>query len=141
MKDCDDVNRAAPAASAEGAAVPATVPARLSGRFLKGKIGRLPHAVRQALNQRLRDSQPSDQILPWLNSLPEARQVLAKHFGGSPIILRPRTGALHSRRSHNRTSCVTPKTRIPRISSPFAIRGRARSGISSPQNPRTTDEH
>jgi hypothetical protein len=70
---------------AAGAAVLKTVPARLSGRLLKGKIGRLPHAVRQALNERLRDSQPSDEILPWLNSLPEARQVLARHFGNSPI--------------------------------------------------------
>src|SRR5580658_9676787 len=81
MKDCNDVNRAAPAAPAEGAAFPA----RPCGRFLKGKIGRLPHAVRQALNERLRDSQPADEILPWLNSLPEARQALAKRFGGSPI--------------------------------------------------------
>jgi hypothetical protein len=86
MKDCDNLNRAASAALAEGAAVLATTAlARPSGRFLKGKIGRLPHALRQALNERLRDGQPSDQILPWLNSLPEARQAMEKHFGGSPM--------------------------------------------------------
>ena len=85
MKDCFDLHRAAPAALAEGAAVLAAVSEPASGRFLKGKIGRLPHAVRLALNQRLHDGQPSDQILPWLNALPEARQVLERQFGGSPI--------------------------------------------------------
>jgi hypothetical protein len=62
-------------------------PAR-SGRFgreRRGKVARLPHSVRQALNERLREGQAADEILSWLNSLPEVRALLRKRFDGSPI--------------------------------------------------------
>ena len=50
-----------------------------------GKIARLPWAIRDQLNQRLADGQPASQILPWLHSLPEVRQILKDQFKGCPI--------------------------------------------------------
>lgn len=51
----------------------------------KGKIARLPHSLRQEVNQRLRDGQPASVILPWLNAQPETRRVLDLHFDGKDI--------------------------------------------------------
>src|SRR5215472_5333629 len=50
-----------------------------------GKIARLPHQVREQLNQRLEDGESSETLLPWLNSLPKTQAVLAQYFGGRPI--------------------------------------------------------
>lgn len=50
-----------------------------------GKIARLPQAVREALDRRLADGEPANKLARWLNSLPEARAVLAAEFGGRPI--------------------------------------------------------
>ena len=43
---------------------------RRAGR--KGKIGRLPHAVREELNRRLWDGEAGGSLLAWLNGLPRA---------------------------------------------------------------------
>lgn len=51
----------------------------------KGKIARLPHSLRQAVNQRLRDGEPGSVLLPWLNAQPEVRRILDLHFGGADI--------------------------------------------------------
>jgi hypothetical protein len=51
----------------------------------RGKIARLPRSVRDQLNVRLDDGHDADQILPWLNDLPEVREVLAKQFNGAPV--------------------------------------------------------
>jgi hypothetical protein len=51
----------------------------------RGKIARLPRSVRDQLNIRLDDGQEADQILPWLNDLPEVRQIITERFGGAPI--------------------------------------------------------
>lgn len=49
----------------------------------KGKIGRLPYAVRQDLNIRIRDGQQPQDILSWLNGLHEVKTALSgKAFGG-----------------------------------------------------------
>ena len=50
-----------------------------------GKIARLPAAVRQKLNERLEDNEPSQQLLAWLHSLPEVRKVLKHLFAGRAI--------------------------------------------------------
>src|SRR5215471_17859306 len=50
-----------------------------------GKIARLPHQIREQLNQRLEDGESSETLLPWLNSLPKTQAVLAQYFGGRPI--------------------------------------------------------
>jgi hypothetical protein len=50
-----------------------------------GKIARLPREVRQELNQRLEQSEPSPQLLAWLNALPEVKKVLRDDFDGVPI--------------------------------------------------------
>jgi hypothetical protein len=85
MQDCKTEIGAAPAATADGAAVLEPVPAGRSGRGLKGKIARLPHSVREEINQRLRDGRPGLEILAWLNSLPLVRETLQTHFDGSPV--------------------------------------------------------
>ncbi len=50
-----------------------------------GKIARLPLALREELNRRLQAGQLGPDILPWINSHPEAVQVLSARFGGKPI--------------------------------------------------------
>ena len=50
----------------------------------KGKIGRLPFAIRQQLNARMRDGEADVEILPWLNGLPEVKAALKdSRFGGA----------------------------------------------------------
>jgi hypothetical protein len=51
----------------------------------KGKIARLPHAIRHELNTRLRDGAVGTDIIEHLNSLPEVQAILAEQFGGEPI--------------------------------------------------------
>ncbi|HVY68299.1 MAG TPA: hypothetical protein VHH73_00120 [Verrucomicrobiae bacterium] len=50
-----------------------------------GKIGRLPRAIREQLNQRLHDGGQGPELLDWLNALPEVQQLLTAEFDGKPI--------------------------------------------------------
>jgi hypothetical protein len=50
-----------------------------------GKIARLPRPVREQLNKRLERSESSSRLLPWLNALPETRELVQKEFAGVPI--------------------------------------------------------
>jgi hypothetical protein len=50
-----------------------------------GKIARLPLAIREELNQRLRDNENGQTLLEWLNAKEEVKAVLAKSFHGEPI--------------------------------------------------------
>lgn len=50
-----------------------------------GKIARLPLAVREELNARLRDNESGQTILEWVNGLEVAQELLGRHFGGEPI--------------------------------------------------------
>src|SRR6266404_7582993 len=50
-----------------------------------GKIARLPHNLREQLNLKLHDGLPAKSILPWLNSLPEVKAILAADFDHRPI--------------------------------------------------------
>lgn len=50
-----------------------------------GKIARLPRHIRQQLNERLADNEPSEDLLNWLNGLPEVQTVLQRLFEGRPI--------------------------------------------------------
>jgi hypothetical protein len=58
---------------------------KLSDNALKGKIARLPGAVREQVCKRLHDGQSARKILPWLNALPEVQAVLAAEFEGVPV--------------------------------------------------------
>lgn len=51
----------------------------------RGKIARLPLALRDQVNQRLLNGETARQILPWLNALPEVSALLAGEFDGDPI--------------------------------------------------------
>jgi len=50
-----------------------------------GKIARLPLAIREELNMRLRDNESGQTLLEWLNGEEVVKQVLAKSFNGEPI--------------------------------------------------------
>src|SRR2546425_12179173 len=50
-----------------------------------GKIARLPHALREQINRRLRDNRQAKTILPWLNDLPEGKTLLAAQFDSRPV--------------------------------------------------------
>ena len=50
-----------------------------------GKIARLPHHLRNQLNERLHNGEPGVDLIKWLNALPEVQAILAEHFNGVPI--------------------------------------------------------
>jgi hypothetical protein len=50
-----------------------------------GKIARLPRAIREQLNRRLRDGEMQSKLVEWLNSLPETLIMLAAEFEGRPV--------------------------------------------------------
>lgn len=50
-----------------------------------GKIARLPHAIREELNRRLRDGEPGKTLVRWLNALPEIHTILQADFAGQPV--------------------------------------------------------
>lgn len=51
----------------------------------KGKIARLPSAIREEVCRRLHEGQPASKILPWLNSLEDVLRVLDEYFGEEPV--------------------------------------------------------
>jgi hypothetical protein len=56
-----------------------------ASRSRRGKIARLPVAIRRQLNLRLENGEPGASLLCWLNGLPEVQPILAAHFGGQVI--------------------------------------------------------
>ena len=51
----------------------------------KGKIARLPLALRTELNQRLANNEDGAKLLNWLNAIPGVPAMLARDFAGEPI--------------------------------------------------------
>lgn len=51
----------------------------------KGKIARLPRAIRDELNQRLDNGEQGVRLVEWLNGLPEVKKVLESDFEARPI--------------------------------------------------------
>src|SRR5947207_11024149 len=51
----------------------------------KGKIARLPKAVRDELNDRLLEGEPGNYLVNWLNEMKEVQAVLAENYGGRSI--------------------------------------------------------
>lgn len=54
-------------------------------RFRTGKIARMSHAIREQLNRLLLDGRWGKDILPWINSQPEARAILDAFYDGEPV--------------------------------------------------------
>lgn len=50
-----------------------------------GKIARLPRAIREELNVRLRDGEPGVRLVAWLNAQDMTQRVMASEFGGRPV--------------------------------------------------------
>ena len=50
-----------------------------------GKIARLPREIRDELNQRLDDGAQGKDLVEWLNSLADVKEILSGEFGGEPI--------------------------------------------------------
>jgi hypothetical protein len=50
-----------------------------------GKIARLPLPIREQLNARLHHGEVGQELVAWLNSLPEVQALLAAHFDRRPI--------------------------------------------------------
>jgi len=51
----------------------------------RGKIARLPLALREELNTRLLNGELGKDVLLWLNGLPAVNEILAAHFKGKAI--------------------------------------------------------
>jgi hypothetical protein len=51
----------------------------------RGKIARLPRAIREELNHRLDEGDPQKDLVGWLNSLPEVKAVVELHFEAKSI--------------------------------------------------------
>jgi len=54
-------------------------------RTPQGKIGRLPHDVREAVNARLLNNEPARKILGWLNATKEQVWVCQEYFEGEAV--------------------------------------------------------
>jgi hypothetical protein len=63
--------------------IPALIPVDFTTR--NGKIARLPLAVRQELNERLRNGEVGKNLVEWLNGLESVREILSREFRASPI--------------------------------------------------------
>ena len=68
----------------------------------KGKIGRLPPALRE---QRLGGGEPNSTLVPRLNSLPEVQTLLASDFHGQPPLLSAPRPQLHQ--NFSKTPAIT----------------------------------
>lgn len=55
----------------------------------KGKVSRLPFAIRQKLNARMREGVADVDLVAWLNSLPEVAAALAEASFGGPKKAKP----------------------------------------------------
>ena len=64
---------------------PATPAPRGAPRARRGKIACLPRLVREELNMRLDNGEPTGSLLVWLNKHPKVLAVLGKHFGNHSI--------------------------------------------------------
>jgi hypothetical protein len=51
----------------------------------QGKVARLPYAIREEINRRIRNAETAKNIVDWLNSLPETQVVVQAQFDGQPI--------------------------------------------------------
>ena len=51
----------------------------------KGKIARLPSAIRHQLNLRLQNGEKTVPLADWLNQLPEVKTVIDAEFDGVPV--------------------------------------------------------
>jgi hypothetical protein len=58
-------------------------PAHLASRT--GKIGRLPRAIRQQLNERLADGESAKTLVSWLNGCEVVQERLAEYYDSRPI--------------------------------------------------------
>lgn len=76
----------------------------------KGKIARLPLAIREEVNRRLLEGQTAAKILPWLNELPEVKAVLEEDFEG----LRVRDNNLSEWRKGGYAEWLARRDRIER---------------------------
>lgn len=54
----------------------------MTTRCYRSKIGRLPFAIRNELNERIRDGVGGSEILTWLNGLPSTRKILRELKSG-----------------------------------------------------------
>lgn len=50
-----------------------------------GKLSRLPSELREQLNLRLANGDTGENILSWLNSLPEVQEMVKTQFDGKPV--------------------------------------------------------
>ena len=54
----------------------------MNTRYYRSKIGRLPFAVRNELNERIRDGAQGSDLLDWLNGLKETKRILRETKSG-----------------------------------------------------------
>ena len=54
----------------------------MTTRCYRSKIGRLPFAIRNELNERIRDGVGGPEILAWLNGLPSTRKIIRELQSG-----------------------------------------------------------
>jgi hypothetical protein len=54
-------------------------------RARTGKIARLSAPIREELNLRLRNGRPANELVLWLNEMPDVKQIVAERFGGYPV--------------------------------------------------------
>ncbi|MGO8696966.1 MAG: hypothetical protein ACLQVY_04515 [Limisphaerales bacterium] len=64
-----------------------------------GKIARLPLAIRQQLNQRLQNGELAQDLLSWLNHLPEVQAKRNSSAFAKPLVSVPSTAPAPPRKA------------------------------------------
>jgi hypothetical protein len=62
---------------------PAMPPISFTARV--GKIAKLPHSIREQLNEKLRDGVGGKTLVTWLNGLEETKKIIDSEFEGVPL--------------------------------------------------------
>jgi hypothetical protein len=103
----NDSSHPNPGLAAAGPNLLSLAGAPVLARARRGKIARLPMALREQLNLRLQNGQTHAAVAEWLNGLAEVKALLAAHFEGAPVtednISRWRGGGYLAWEEHQRS--------------------------------------
>jgi hypothetical protein len=101
----------------------------------QGKIGRLTHETREAVNVRLLNNEPAKKILAWLNALEETQTVCREYWGGEPVSAKNlsdwKNGAAYDAWRERRTRTEETKTLMAYATGLANAGGRMAGGLST----------
>ncbi len=110
-------------------------PVRVMPSTPQGKIGRLTHDTREALNLRLLNNEPAKKILEWLNALVETVTVCAEYWNGEAVSAKNlsdwKNGASYHAWRERRTRVEETKTLMSFATGLASSGGRLAGGVAT----------